>query len=119
MLEANAAMKTIVRKDTGDDWKEYLRELSGGGRAIEEPYGRRPSALRSEAERQEGLERGVGIAERSDARIAKMKDGRTHLAYKAEHAVDLDTEIVVAAEVYHANQGDQDTIESVDRPKRI
>lgn len=32
-----------------------------------------------------------------------MKDGRTHLAYKAEHAIDLETELILAAEVYHAN----------------
>ncbi len=47
-----------------------------------------------------------------DARITKMKDGRTHLAYKAEHTVDLDTGIIVAAEVYHANQSDQETIDA-------
>jgi len=45
-----------------------------------------------------------------DSRITKMKDGRTHLAYKAEHAVDLDTELIVAATVHHADQSDADTI---------
>ena len=45
-----------------------------------------------------------------DSRIAKMKDGRTHLAYKAEHTIDLDTELILAAEVYHANEADTDTI---------
>lgn len=45
-----------------------------------------------------------------DARIAKMKDGRTHLAYKAEHVVDLDTNIIVAAEVYPADHGDTLTL---------
>jgi transposase len=45
----------------------------------------------------------------SDARIAKMKDGRTHLTYKPEHAVDLDTGAIVAAEMYHADEGDTAT----------
>ena len=45
-----------------------------------------------------------------DSRIAKMKDGRTHLAYKAEHAVDLDSELILAAPVYHANESDAETI---------
>ena len=47
----------------------------------------------------------------SDSRIGKMKDGRYHLKYKAENAVDLETEIIVAAEVYHGDQGDTSTIE--------
>jgi transposase len=48
-----------------------------------------------------------------------MKDGRTHLAYKAEHAIDLDTELILAAEIYHANRVDQDTIgQSVEQAQR-
>ena len=47
----------------------------------------------------------------SDARIARMKDGTTHLAYKAEHVVDLDTEMILAAEIYHANVHDTATLE--------
>ncbi|MCG8585676.1 MAG: transposase, partial [Pirellulales bacterium] len=43
-------------------------------------------------------------------RITKMKDGRTHLAYKAEHTIDIDTELILAAEIYAADQGDADTI---------
>ncbi|TWT29827.1 hypothetical protein Enr8_44820 [Blastopirellula retiformator] len=46
-----------------------------------------------------------------DAKIGKMKDGRTHLKYKAENAVDLDTEVILAAEIYHGDQGDTTTIE--------
>lgn len=46
----------------------------------------------------------------ADSRIAKMKDGRTHLAYKAEHVIDLDTELVLAAEIYPANHADTDTL---------
>lgn len=46
-----------------------------------------------------------------DSRIGKMKDGRFHLKYKAENAVDLETEVIVAAEVYHGNVGDTSAIE--------
>jgi hypothetical protein len=46
-----------------------------------------------------------------DSRITKMKDGTTHLAYKAEHAVDLQSSLIIAAEIYHADQGDAQTVE--------
>ena len=49
--------------------------------------------------------RSGSVATDPDSRIAKMKDGTTHLAYKAEHVVDLETEMIVAAEVYHADHG--------------
>ena len=84
-LEANAAMRSIVRRDTGEN-EEYLR----GWRRPRENRCRRLGALGSQAQ-----ETDVNKAWKSsagvEARIAKMKDGRTHLAYKAEHAVDLDT----------------------------
>ena len=110
MLEANAAMKTIVRKDSGDDWMEYLRKLyeeeTGEQNPTDEDLRRfdrkRKNKKVSNDEWESSTDR--------DSRIAKMKDGRTHLAYKAENTVDLDTEIVLAAEIYHANQSDQDTI---------
>jgi transposase len=47
-----------------------------------------------------------------DARIAKMKDGRTHLAHKAEHAVDLDTGAVVAVTLQGADKGDPTTLDA-------
>ena len=46
-----------------------------------------------------------------DSRIGKMKAGRTHLKYKAEHAVDLETQVIVAADVYQGDVGDTQTIE--------
>ena len=45
-----------------------------------------------------------------EARIARMKDGTTHLAYKPEHAVDLDTGVIVAARIHPADQGDTQTL---------
>ena len=104
-LEANAAMKSIVRKDTGEDWKEYLRGLAKA-EGIENPTeedlrrldrGRKDKKV-SNAQWESPTDR--------DSRIAKMKDGRTHLAYKAEHAVDLASEAIVATTVAFADKSD-------------
>ncbi len=104
-LEANAAMKSIVRKDTGKDWNEYLRELAKEA-GIEEPT--------DEDLRRFDRKRGGKKVSNKDwesktdpsSRITKMKDGRTHLAYKAQHAIDADTELVIAATIHHANEAD-------------
>lgn len=110
-LEANASMKSIVRCDSGDDWREYLRKLYEEETGDDNPsddelrrFDKRRSAKKvSNAE---------WVSETDpDARIGKMKDGRTHLKYKAENAVDLDTEVIVSAEVYHGDQGDTSTID--------
>jgi transposase len=108
-LEANAAMKSIVRKDSGEDWKEYLRRLAEE-EGIENPT---DEGLRRFDKKRKNKK--VSNAEWKsptdpDSRIAKMKDGRTHLAYKAENVVDLDTELVLAAEVHAADQGDPETL---------
>jgi len=116
-LEANAAMKSIERKDTGEDWNEYLTRLMKeegllDGRGDDDP----PTAdeLRKFDKARENKR--VSNDEWQsptdpDSRIAKMKDGTTHLAYKAEHVVDLDTEIILAAEIVHADQPDSQTLE--------
>ena len=113
-LEADAAMKSIVRRDTGEDWKEYLTRLMQEAGAIAE--GQTPSD--DELRRFDKQRKGKKVSNEdwvsetdSDARIAKMKDGTTHLAYKAEHVVDLESEIIVAAEIYHADQADTQTLE--------
>jgi transposase len=104
-LEANAAMKSIVRKDTGQNWKEYLQGLAKA-EGIENPTeedlrrldrGRKDKKV-SNAQWESPTDR--------DSRIAKMKDGRTHLAYKAEHAVELESEAIVAATVTFADKSD-------------
>jgi transposase len=107
-LEANAAMRGIVRKDTGEDWKEYLKRLlvkEGVKDPTDEELRRfdkkRPKKV-SNKEWQSPTD--------PDSRIAKMKDGRTHLAYKAEHTVDLDSEFVLAATVHTADQADSATL---------
>jgi transposase len=113
LLEANAAMKTIVRKDTGDDWKQYVTKLmreAGEVGPNEEPSNE--AARRFDRKR-----RGKKVSNEdwksstdADARIARMKDGTTHLAYKAEHVVDLESDLVLAAEVRLATDGDAATL---------
>jgi transposase len=109
-LEANAAMKSIVRRDTGEDWNEYLRRLLQQEQGIDNPTDE--DLRRFDKQRKD---KKVSNAEWQsptdpDSRIAKMKDGRTHLAYKAEHVIDLKTEIVLAASIRHANEADTDTL---------
>lgn len=112
-LEANAAMKTIVRKDSGEDWKEYIKGLMREEGVIAEDDDPSDEELRR-------FDRGRKnktvsnkeweSAADEDARIMKMKDGRTRMAYKAEHTVDLETEVVLAASVQHATEPDSRTL---------
>lgn len=108
-LEANAAMKSIVRRDGGGTWKVYLTKLAKEA-GIEDPT---DDQLRQFDRKRKGKKTSNDDWESPsdpDARITKMKDGTTGLAYKAEHAVDLDTEIVVAADVKPADQADGETV---------
>ena len=112
-LEADAAMKSIVRRDTGEDWQEYVRRLMQEAGQIEP--GDEPTVeeiVRFDRQRQDKKVSNQEWRSETDpdSRITKMKDGRTHLAYKAEHVVNLDTELILAAEVYPADTADVDTI---------
>lgn len=107
-LEANAAMKSIVRKDTGADWKTYLRTLAQAEGIVEPTDADLQRLDRARAGKKVSNEHWENPHD-PDARIAKMKDGTTHLAYKAEHAVDLHTEAIVAATVATADRGDSHT----------
>jgi transposase len=114
-LEADAAMKSIVRKDTGEDWKEYLTRLMKEEGLIDEDD-EPPSDEELRRFDKSRTDKKVSNDEWTsptdpDARIAKMKDGTTHLAYKAEHVVDLESEAILAAEVYPANYADTQTLE--------
>jgi transposase len=107
-LEANAAMKGIVRKDTGEDYKDYLKRLmaeQGLDNPTEEDLRRFDKKRKKKASNKDW----ESPAD-PDSRIAKMKDGTTHLAYKAEHTVDLDSEFVLAAKVGPADQSDPSTL---------
>jgi transposase len=104
-LEANAAMKSIVRKDTGQNWKEYLRGLAKA-EGMENPTEEDLRRLdRGRKDKKVSTAQWESPTDR-DSRITKMKDGRTHLAYKAEHAVDLESEAIVAATVTFADKSD-------------
>lgn len=104
-LEANAVMKSIVRKDTGADWKTYLRTLAQAEGVTESTDADLQRLDRARAGKEASNEHWKNPHD-PDARIAKMKDGTTHLAYKAEHAVDLHTEAIVAVTVTTADRGD-------------
>jgi transposase len=109
-LEANAAMKSIVRRDTGEDWNEYLRRLVKEEQGIENPTDEELRRFdRQRKDKRVPNEEWVSSTD-PQSRIAKMKDGRTHLAYKAEHVVDLETEVVLAASIRKADEADMDTM---------
>jgi transposase len=104
-LEANAAMKSIVRKDTGEDWKQYLQGLAKA-EGIQSPTEEDLRRLdRARKDKRVSNEQWESPTDR-DSRIAKMKDGRTHLAYKAEHAVDVASEAIMATTVTFADRSD-------------
>jgi transposase len=107
-LEANAAMRSIVRRDTGAGYEEYLKKLAEEA-GLEAPT-REELARFDRKRKKKTSNRDWTHPQDPDARITKMKDGRTHLAYKAEHAVDLDTGALLAVTLQGADQGDTTTI---------
>ena len=108
-MEANAALRAIVRRDSGEGYREMLKRLAVES-GIETPTAE--DLIRLDRQR-----KGKRLSNQDwtspvdpEARIAKLKDGRTRLAYKPEHAVDLDTGAIVAAEIHAADQGDTATL---------
>ena len=108
MLEANAAMRSIVRRDTGESYQEFLTSLAQAS-GIATPTREELARLDRKRKKKTSNEDWKYPWD-PDAKIAKMKDGRTHLAYKAEHAVDLETGALVAVTLQDADQGDTTTI---------
>ena len=107
-LEANAALRSIVRRDTGERYNEFLARLAQQS-GIQTPS--REQLARLDRKRpKKGSNDEWRHPQDPDARITKMKDGRTHLAHKAEHAVDLETGAIVVVTVQAADQGDSATI---------
>jgi transposase len=107
-LEANAALKSIVRRDNGQSYNDYLKELAqaaGMENPTREQLARLDRKRKKKGSNQEWMSRSD-----PDARITKMKDGRTHLAHKAEHAVDLTSGALLAVTLQPANEGDTTTI---------
>ena len=105
----NAALRTIVRRDSGESYRAMLTRMAQES-GIETPTA-------EDLARFDRKRKGKTLSNADwksptdpDARIAKMKDGTTHLAYKPEHAVDLDTGVVVAASIHPADEGDATTL---------
>ena len=113
-LEADAAMKSIVRRDTEENWRTYVIGLmreQGVVQANQEPTD-------EEVRRFDKKRQGKKVSNEDwksptdpDASITRMKDGTTHLAYKAEHVVDLDSGMILGAEIYHGTAADTATLE--------
>ena len=108
-LEANAALRSIVRRDTGEKYEEFLTRLAKES-GIETPT-REQLAKLDRKRPKKGSNDDWTHPHDPDARITKMKDGRTHLAHKAEHAVDMETGAIVAVTLHGADVGDTSTIQ--------
>jgi transposase len=109
-LEANAALRSIVRLDSGERYEEFLLSLAEAS-GIETPSREERAKLDRKREKK-GSNKEWRHPGDPDTRITKMKDGRTHLAHKAEHAVDLETGAVVAVTLQPADSGDTPMIET-------
>lgn len=107
-LEANAAMRAIRRRDDGRKYEEYLKGLAEA-EGIESPTREQLARLDRKRKKKASNKDWMSPSD-PDARIAKMKDGRTHLAHKAEHAVDLASGAIVAVTLQAADQGDTATV---------
>ena len=112
-LEANAAMKSILRRDTCEDWKQYVTRLMHEQGVV--PPEQQPSDEEIRRFDKQRKDKKVSNEEwfspnDPDARITQMKDGTTHLAYKAEHVVDLDSDLVLAAEICPGDAADNATL---------
>ena len=109
-MEANAALRTIVRRDDGRTYREMLTQMARES-GIETPNA--DDLVRIDRNRKGKKLSNEEWASKTDpeAKIAKLKDGRTHLAYKPEHAVDLDTGVIVAAVLHPADHDDTTTLE--------
>jgi len=107
-LEANAALRTIVRQDTGEGYQDFLKRLAQES-GIATPTREQLSRLdRKRAHK--GSNDEWKHPHDPDAGITKMKDGRTHLAHKVEHAVDLTSGAVVAVNLTPGDAGDTATV---------
>jgi transposase len=107
-LEANAAMRSIVRRDTGESYEAFLTQLAHAS-GIKTPT-REALARLDRKRKKKGSNKEWTSPADPDAKVTKMKDGRTHLAHKAEHAVDLDTGALIAVTLQGADQGDTTTL---------
>lgn len=117
MLEANAAMRSMVHKVSQKTWREYLKRLAKEA-GIDDPTD-------AELRRMDRKRKGKKVSNQEwespsdpDSRIARMKDGTTHFAYKAEHVVDVESDVIVAAEIYQGDEADTATVVETARAAR-
>jgi transposase len=108
-LEADAALKSIVRRDNGQSYREFLIALAKAS-GIATPTAEELAKFDRQRKDKSASNDDWFNPNDPEAKITKMKDGRTHFAYKNEHAVDLDTGAIVAAEIHPANEGDTTTM---------
>src|SRR5439155_13201696 len=110
MLEANAALRSLVRRDNGQKYNDYLKDLAQAA-GIENPT-REQLARLDRKRKKKGSNQEWKNPHDPDARITKMKDGSTHMAHKAEHAVDLSSGALLAVTLQGADVGDTTTIQA-------
>jgi IS5 family transposase len=108
-LEANAAMMSMVRRATGEDWKQYLRRLAKA-EGMENPTDEELRRFDKKRKDKKVSNQEWASPIDPDSRIMKMKDGRTHFGYKAEHAIDVESDLIVAAQIYEGDVADGDSI---------
>ena len=107
-LEANAAMRSIVRRDTGESYQQFLTRLAKAS-GLKTPS--REALARLDRRRKKRTSNAEWVNPSDpDAKVTQMKDGRTHLAHKVEHAVDLDTGALVAVTLHGADVGDTTSV---------
>ena len=108
-MEANAAMKSIVRRDSGESYQEMLERLAEAS-GIKTPTRAELIAFDRKRKGKKTSNKDWQSTTDEEARIAKLKDGRTHMAYKPEHVVDLESGAIVSAVIHPADQVDTTTI---------
>jgi len=109
-LEGNAAMRSIVHRDTGETYREFLTRLARAS-GIRTPS-RQALARLDRRRKKKGSNKEWANPADPDAKITKMKDGRTYLAHKSEQAVDMAAGAIVAVTIQGADQGDTTTIKT-------
>lgn len=121
-LEANAALRSIVRRDTGESYTDFLGRLAKAS-GIETPT-RADLAKLDRKRPNKGSNDDWEHPHEPDAQIGKMKDGRTHLLHKSEHAADMESQAVVAVTLPSGREGDTESlpwtlIEAEENLKRV
>lgn len=109
-LEANAALRSIVRRDTGESYQDYVANLAKAS-GIETPTRAELARFDRKRKQRSTSNKDWSNPNDPDAKVTKMKDGRTHLAHKAEHAFAMETGAVVSVTVQPADRGDTKSID--------